>query len=126
MESYSENEQETPKLAPENVRFEDFHIEPWPDGFRLRIHLQITPFSQFPDIETVITDPLGNEVSRTSIIEMNENRLVFTMHIRSRQLAGPFTITSAIIYPELGAVDQRQVTYDPILPMPDHPSDLTT
>ncbi|HEX7973527.1 MAG TPA: hypothetical protein VF498_03890 [Anaerolineales bacterium] len=35
-------------LPPDQVRFIDLHVELWPDGRRVRVHAEITPFQQRP------------------------------------------------------------------------------
>jgi hypothetical protein len=126
MDTIFENDEETERFPPENVRFEDLHIEPWPDGFRIKVFLRITPFLSNPDIELVLTDPEGNEVSRTRVIETPENSLVLTMHIRAKTLAGSYTLSAALIYPQQGTVDNRQVSYSPVFPPDGRSPDLNT
>ena len=74
-------------LPPAEVRFLDVHIEPWSEDWRkVRVHLQITPFLERPNIEVIIKDPQEEEVASIYIVESIDDRMVFTMHIRSPEI----------------------------------------
>ncbi len=103
-------------VPPAQMRFTDVRVEPWSDGRRIRVLVQVTPFEQFPNLEFCIQTAGGEEVSRTSIIETAEDSLTFTMHVRSPQVTGSLLLVADILYPELGSVDQRQIQFD--LPAP--------
>lgn len=97
-------------LPPQEVRILELRGEPWPeDGRRVRIHIEMTPFLERPNIEVNISDKDGKEVSSIDIIESIEFRMTFTMHIRSSEAQGPFTLSAALKYPELGVIDQSNV-----------------
>lgn len=97
-------------LPPTDVRFTELRVEPWPDGRRVRVHVDITPFQQNPNIETWITDPSGLELAHALIVESAEHRIVFTMHLRGK-LGLNFTLSANLEYPEIGIVDSRQVVF---------------
>jgi hypothetical protein len=98
-------------LAPEQVRFLDVKVEPWPDGKRVRVHISLTPFKQRPNLEVTIENESGEEIASTTIIESMMPRLVFTMHLRTDNLAGAFILQSRLVYPDLGTVDQASITF---------------
>jgi hypothetical protein len=98
-------------VPPEQVRFLDVQVEPWPDGRRVRVLMMITPFLQPPNLEMVIIDE-ADEVSRTSIVENIDFELVFTMHIRSHEVGGSYRLTATLFYDEQGTVDERTVGFD--------------
>lgn len=102
---------------PALVRFTELKVEPWPDGRRVRVHARLTPFQQPPNIESVIRDSNGTEVASVYIVENIDFDLVFTMHIRSSDLTGPFSLHAEISYPEPGIVHQLDVAFD--IPLPD-------
>jgi hypothetical protein len=99
-------------LPPADVRFVDLHVEPWPDGRRIRIHFEMTPFQQPPSFEAWIADTAGETVSHAEIIEIPEERMVFTMHIRSREVSGLYQLTTHLYYPDLGVIEERQVNFE--------------
>jgi hypothetical protein len=99
-------------LPPAEVRITELHVEPWPDGRRLRVHVTLTPFQNNPDLEAVILTPEDQEVGRVSIIENAEDRFVFTMHIRTPQVAKNYHLTLSILYQDIGIVDERTISFE--------------
>jgi len=96
---------------PADVRFLDLHIEPWEDNQRIRVHMRLTPFQKPPNLEAVLLDSMGGEVASVTIIENIDFDLVFTLHIRRVNAAGPFQLIGKILYEELGAVDEKSVKF---------------
>ncbi len=100
-------------LPPEEVRFTDLKVEPYPDGQRIRINLDVTPFQKRPYIELVLSDQSGNEVSTASIVEPMTWKLELTMHIRGvKDTAGRYTLVSRLFYPEQPDNDRRELTFE--------------
>jgi hypothetical protein len=100
-------------LPPEQIRVQALRAEPWPDeSRRVRIHLDITPFLERPNIDVSIADEHGDEVSSVTIIESIESHLVFTMHIRGDDLISKFTLLARLYYTELGEVDQKSINFE--------------
>ncbi len=101
-------------VPPGEVRLTELRVEPWPDGRRLRLHVSLTPFQQKPDLEATILDEGGKEVSHVSIIENADQRFVITMHIRSQTISGKYTLIAKVSYQDLGTVDEKSLTFDPL------------
>ena len=87
-------------LPPQEVRIREFRIEPWADGRRVRVFLEVTPFQQRPNGEVRITDAQGVEVANISIIETIDPRMEFTMHLRTPEPVGPYTASATLFYSE--------------------------
>jgi len=97
-------------LPPQEVRIQGLRAEPWSeDGRRLRIHLDVTPFLERPDIEVTISNEHGESVSNISIIESIDAHMPFTMHLRGALVEGPLSLSASISYPGIGQVDQKSV-----------------
>lgn len=106
------------RLPPDSVRLLDLRAEPYPDGQRLRVGLELTPFLQRPEIELELTDPKGLPCGSASLIEPMGWKLELTMHLRpqapdtSHETSGRYTLTAILSYPDLGETDRRQVTFE--------------
>ena len=87
-------------LPPKEVRIRDFGIEPYPDGKRLHLILELTPFLKPPSSEIFVTDLLGNLVSTANIIEIIDPKMQLTMHLRTPDPQGTFTARALIFYTE--------------------------
>jgi hypothetical protein len=103
-------------LPPDEVRIRDLQVEPYPDGKRLRLSLELTPFQKPPSGEVFITDLLGNQVATASIIEAIDAKMQLTLHLRVPDAQGTF-ITRAIIF---YSADIDEITEDDqIVAMPE-------
>ncbi len=99
-------------LPPQEVRFVELRVEPWPDGRRVRVHMQITPFLERPNINVSIQNSDHKEVSSINIIESIDDAMTFTMHIREEKVKGEYTLTATLAYPEVGTVAQDHVVFE--------------
>jgi hypothetical protein len=97
-------------LPPPDVRFLDVHVEPWPDGRRVRVHVQLTPFQTRPNLQAVVKDPAGDEVCSANIIETMDDRFVFTLHLRGEP-AESYNLEMTLFYDELGNIDRRDLSF---------------
>ncbi len=90
-------------LPPDEVRIRRFEVNPWPDGRRVRVYLEVTPFQKRPNGEISITNAGGDELANISIIETMDPKMEFTLHLRGAELSGPFTVSAYIFYYEESA-----------------------
>ncbi|HNT53709.1 MAG TPA: hypothetical protein PKG95_03295 [Anaerolineaceae bacterium] len=97
---------------PAEVRLVDLAVQPYADGRRVRVLVELTSFQQPPNLEIQLSAADGEVVSLTHIIETAVAQLSFTMHIRSATAVGPFTAAVRLYYPDLDSVDERQVTFE--------------
>jgi hypothetical protein len=95
-------EEDLNRMTPEETHITSLTAEPYPDGERVRVNIEITPFQARPWIEVVLTDADGEEVATASVIEPMAWKLEFTMHLRgaSRANAGPFKLEAKLFYPD--------------------------
>lgn len=87
-------------LPPNEVRIRKFEVSPWPDGRRVRVYLEVTPFQKRPSGKISINNALGDELASINIIETMDPKMEFTLHLRGAKLVGPCTIHASIFYPE--------------------------
>ncbi len=115
------------RTPPKETRLIDLRAEPDPDGKRIRVAIECTPFQKRPYLEVVLTDPSDQVIASASIIEPMAWKLEITLHIRKPigasvepnevekaekkpPQSGPYTLTTSLSYPEIGQIDQRQIT----------------
>ncbi len=92
-------EDDLQRFAPEETHITSLTAEPYPDGQRVRVDIETTPFQKRPQLEVTITDANGEEVSTASIVEPMGWKLEFTMHLRGAT-DGPFKIEARLFYPD--------------------------
>jgi hypothetical protein len=102
------------RLTPTNTRLLDLHAEAYPDGKRLRISMDLTPFQQNPYLELTLFDLAGEAVATTSIIEPVACRIEITLHIRkpSSITGGVYNLVATLSFPDLGEIDHRNLTIE--------------
>ncbi len=99
-------------VEPAEVRFDDVHVEVLPDGRRVRIYVDMTPFKQRPNIDVAITSPDGEEAASVNIVETMNAKMVFTMHLRGQVEAGTYALEAILFYDDIGPVDRANVAFD--------------
>jgi len=101
------------RLPPEAVRIRRVQAEPDPDGRRIRVSLEMTPFLKRPELEISLLNPSGSLCATASILEPMNWKLEFTLHIRTLQpTPGTHTLTIQLLYPDLGEVDRHQINVE--------------
>lgn len=87
-------------LPPDEVRIRSLRAEPWPDGRRVRIYLEIDPFQLRPNAEIRVFDQDEEEVSSLNVVETMERKMEFTMHLRRGDPCGHFQVEALLFYSE--------------------------
>ena len=98
-------------VPPEEVRIQSVHIDPYPDGKRIRVTLKLTPFQIPPDLDVIVMDQDGEESASMSIIGAATPELIFTAHLRGDPLSSTLQLSTRLIYEELGEVDRKETTF---------------
>jgi len=87
-------------VPPDEVRILDLKIEPWSDGRRIRVYVELTPFQKKPHGDIVIQDAVGNPVASTSFIEAITPWIEMTLHLRSLDPTGQYKAIVTLFYLE--------------------------
>ncbi len=113
------NGPEVKRVPPQETRLLDLRADPYPDGERLRVTLELTPFEKRPYIELALKDEAGNIAGSASIIEPMGWKLELTLHNRKAiPSVGKYTLLASLSYPDLGEIDRREITVDIPTPTP--------
>ena len=108
------------RMTPEETRITSLSAQPYPDGYRLHVHIEMTPFQKRPHLEVALNDGEGNEVASTSIVEPLGWKIEFTMHIRG-ELKNPYTLEARLFYPDGPTAEAQSYTFDVLPPQPTDP-----
>jgi hypothetical protein len=104
------------RMTPEETRITSLSATPYPDGYRLHVNIEVTPFQKRPHIEVLLTDSAGDEVGSTTIVEPMSWKLEFTMHIRG-ELKNPYMLNAKLYYPDGPSTEPQTFSFD-VLPPP--------
>ena len=99
------------RMTPEETRITSLSAEPYPDGYRLRVNIEVTPYQKRPYIEVTLADSDGNQVASSSIIEPMSWKMEFTMHIRG-ELKNPYTLEAKLYYPDGPTNEPQKFSFD--------------
>ncbi len=105
------------RMVPEETNILSLKAEPYPDGYRLRVNIEVTPFQKRPHIEVTLRGADGEEVASTTIVEPMSWKLEFTMHIRG-ELQNPYTLEARLYYPDGPAKEPLTFSFDVTPPPP--------
>jgi hypothetical protein len=91
------NPGDVPKPRAE-IKIERFDVQPYPDGWRVKINVDVTPFQERPNLEIRLS--LGGRlVAELSVVETMHRHMEFTMHIRGVPVpAGQYVAEVALYY----------------------------
>ena len=115
-------------LPPDEVRIRSFTATAYPDGRRVRITLEVSPFQKRPSGEISISDADGRLLASANIIETMTRKLELTLHLRGEAPAGEYRAEADLFYqalppdpengdaqeyelPERKSVDHRRVSF---------------
>ena len=94
---------------PQEMRILALRAEPYPDGLRYKIFVDLTPFKKPPNLEvTLLPDVQHEPLARVNIIEAVSENLTFVMHLRTA-FSGRLALHASLNYPEEGAIHQLTV-----------------
>ena len=66
----------------EAVRIRSARVQPYPDGWRVKLTIDVTPFQERPNLEIRVISGLNRVISELSVIETMHAHMEFTLHIR--------------------------------------------
>src|SRR5689334_19176428 len=85
-----------PKSA---VRIEELQAEPYPDGFRVKVTVRLTPFQERPNMLLVLKQADGTLINELSIIETMHYDSDYVIHIkRKSNPAGDYVLEAELFY----------------------------
>jgi hypothetical protein len=97
----------------DKIKIERLETTPYPDGWRLRIIIDVTPFQERPNLEIRVTTAEGRLVSELSVIETMHRHMEFTVHIRGLSSPVGQYVTAVDLYYEnlQPPQDHREITF---------------
>jgi len=105
------------RMTPAETSITSLSAKPYPDGYRLHVNIEMTPFQTRPHLEVLLNDADGNEIASTTIVEPLNWKIEFTMHIRG-ELNNPYTLSAKLYYPDGPSKEPRTFTFDVTPPQP--------
>jgi hypothetical protein len=88
------------RTSPEETKILSLTAQPYEDGRRVRVNIEMSPFAERPHLDVTLTDTNGDEISTASFVEPMAWKLEFTLHIRTEPADGPLDLQARLFYPE--------------------------
>ncbi len=88
---------------------------PHPQGKRVKLSLELTPFKQRPNIDVTIFDDSGIPAAQASILEAVLNKMEFVMHLRRPVPGSHYRVEVCVYYQKLPEPTEAQVD----MPLPE-------
>jgi hypothetical protein len=85
-------------LPPVEVRIQRLEASLLPDGRRVYVYLELTPFQKKPNGEISLANSAGAELADISFIETMSRKMEYTLHLRGAELTGPYSVSAKIFY----------------------------
>jgi hypothetical protein len=104
-------------LPPEEVRLQALKAELWPDGWRVKIYLELTPFQKRPSADLVIINATGQEVASANILETISRKMEINMHLREAEPGGVYSVQAVVYYQKLPPISEESGLQEPGEPL---------
>lgn len=99
------------RMTPEETRITSLSAEPYPDGRRLHVNIEMTPFQKRPHLEITLNNGEGEEVASASVVEPLTWKIEFTMHLRG-ELRNPYSLEATLFYPDGPSAEPQSFTFE--------------
>lgn len=88
---------ETPR-SREDVRLKQVSARVYPDGRRVLVTFDLTPFLERPSLEVTLTNGRGEPAGAMTVIETLERHFSLTLHLRDDEPASPYQLRAFLYY----------------------------
>lgn len=106
------------RTVPEETEIISFSAKSYPDGRRVLVNMEVTPFQKRPNLNVTLYNAKGEEVASTSILESLTWKLEFTMHVRG-EIQNPYTLIGKLYYLDGPSATPQTISLD-VIQAPDY------
>jgi hypothetical protein len=86
-------------LPPDEIRIREFSIKDWLDKDRLKVHIEIDPFQQRPNLDVqILSLDKQQEFASTSIIGVMTQITEITIHFRGSHPPSEYVLRTILYY----------------------------
>jgi hypothetical protein len=86
-----------PRRPRDEVRIKDIRVQPGPDGRRVAIWIELTPFIDKPNLDIVLLRD-GEEVRSLAIVAAMQHQMQVTMHLPAHDPYGSYEARVDLTY----------------------------
>jgi hypothetical protein len=109
--NFFDDPSKTPK-SREDVRLQELGLYVYPDGRRVAVGFNLTPFLEPPSLEVRVVNERGERASWLNIIETADTNFSLTMHLRDANPTTHYDVTAIVYYatPDTDRLDVHSLT----------------
>lgn len=85
----------------EDVRIRDMQLEVSPEGRRVAVDFDITPFIERPSIQLFVVNASGEKAGSLTVIETLDNKFGLVIHLRDKEPTETYEIHAHVYYASL-------------------------
>ncbi len=100
------------RLPPEEVHLKSIQVFPLGEGGRIRVQIELSYFLRRPNLEVIVTNPAGEEVAHTTILETLLTKLELTMHLREYEPGMEYHVETKVYYQQLPQAGPVPAVFD--------------
>jgi hypothetical protein len=100
------------RSSPEQTKIISLTAEPYEDGQRVRVNIEMSAFEKRPHLEFTLTDKESQEISSASFVEPMAWKLEFTLHLRTKPADGPLDLEARLFYPDGPEAEPATVRFE--------------
>jgi len=86
-----------PRRPRDEVRIKEIRVEPGPDGRRVAVWVELTPFIDKPNIDIVLLRD-GEEVRSLAIVAAMQHQMQVTLHLPAHDQYGTYEVRVDLSY----------------------------
>ncbi len=90
----------------DKIKIERLESQPYPDGWRVKITIDVTPFLERPNLEIRVQSDDEKPVAALSVIETMHRHMEFTVHLRGISSPVGIYVTAVDLYYDNPATPQ--------------------
>jgi hypothetical protein len=102
------------RTPPDKTKILSLTAEPYEDGRRVRVNIEMSPFEKRPHLKVTLTDSESREISTASFVEPMTWKLEFTLHLRTEPADGPLDLEARLFYPDGPEAELATVRFAPL------------
>ena len=100
----------------EDVRIRQIGLFRYPEQRRFMFGVELTPFTERPSLEVLVTNGAGEPAGSLHVIETLTPGFSLMMHLRDRATSNPYQLTVLLYYAwpdrDREEIERRTVTFD--------------
>ena len=97
-------------MPAEGISITRLRAIPLPDMKRVTVEIELSPFSEHPNLDISILSPQGEVIANMFVVEARDQVMALTLHLRQLEPAALYTARLKVLREE-ETLDQREITF---------------